>query len=318
MRLKSLLTVMATCIGLAAPSIVSAQDKPVVGLIIKSLANEFFKDMVEGAQEHNQRLGTYELKSFGMQSETDIESQINAVDNFVTQGVNALVIAPADSRALIQPLKRAVAAGIIVVNIDVQLDPDALKAADVEIPYMGPDNREGARMSGEVLAKDLGAGGKVVIIEGIPGADNAEQRRLGFNDAISNGGLELVASQTAHWETEEANTVFTNILTANPDVQGVMAANDSMALGVVRALDAAGRNDIKVVGFDNIPAIRPLIKDGKVIASVDQFGADQAANAIEAALAVLAGGEPLKGWVKTKLELITKDKLELITKDNVE
>jgi len=310
MKLKSLLTVMATCVGLALPLNATAQDKPVVGLIMKSLANEFFKDMVDGAEAHNQRLGTYELRSFGMQSETDIESQINAVDNFITQGVDALVIAPADSRALVQPLKRAVDAGIVVVNIDVQLDPDVLASANVEIPYMGPDNREGARMSGEVLARDLGQGGKVVIIEGIQGVDNAEQRRLGFNDAISAGGLELVTSQTANWETEEANTVFTNILTANPDIQGVMAANDSMALGVVRALDAAGRNDIKVAGFDNIPAIRPLIKDGKVIASVDQFGADQAANAIDAALAVLAGGEPLKGWVKTRLELITKDNVE--------
>jgi len=310
MKLKSFLTVMATCVGLALPVAATAQDKPVVGLIMKSLANEFFKDMADGAEAHNQRLGTYELRVFGMQSETDIESQINAVDNFVTQGVDALVIAPADSRALIQPLKRAADAGIVVVNIDVQLDPAALSTANVEIPYMGPDNREGARMSGEVLAKDLGTGGKVVIIEGIPGVDNAEQRRLGFNDAISAGGLTLVTSQTAHWETEEANTVFTNILTANPDIQGVMAANDSMALGVVRALDAAGRGDIKVAGFDNIPAIRPLIKDGKVIASVDQFGADQAANAIEAALAVLDGGEPLKGWVKTRLELITKDNVE--------
>jgi len=310
MKLKSLLTVMATCACLVLPSVVMAQDKPVVGLVMKSLANEFFKDMVDGAEAHNQRLGTYELKTFGMQSETDIESQINAVDNFITQGVNALVIAPADSRALIQPLKRAADAGIVVVNIDVQLDPEALSAANVEIPYMGPDNREGARLSGEVLAKELGNGGKVVIIEGIPGVDNAEQRRLGFNDAISAGGLELVTSQTAHWETEEANTVFTNILTANPDVQGVMAANDSMALGVVRALDAAGRNDIKVAGFDNIPAIRPLIREDKVIASIDQFGADQAANAIDAALAVLAGGEPLKGWVKTKVELITKDNVQ--------
>jgi len=310
MKLRSFLTIMATCVGLALPVSALAQDKPVVGLIMKSLANEFFKDMADGAEAHNQRLGTYELKVFGMQSETDIESQINAVDNFITQGVEALVIAPADSRALIQPLKRAVEAGIVVVNIDVQLDPDALSAANVEIPYMGPDNREGARISGEVLAKDLGSGGKVVIIEGIPGVDNAEQRRLGFNDAITNGGLELVTSQTAHWETEEANTVFTNILTANSDIQGVMAANDSMALGVVRALDSAGRNDIKVVGFDNVPAIRPLIKEGKVIASVDQFGADQAANAIDAALTVLGGGDPLKGWVKTRVELITKDNVE--------
>lgn len=310
MKLKSLLITAALALGLTTPSIAAEQNKPVVGLIMKSLANEFFKDMLDGAEAHSKKLGTYELKSFGMQSETDIESQINAVDNFVTQGVKAIVIAPADSRALIQPLKRAVNAGVTVINIDVQLDEATLKSNNVEIPYMGPDNREGARMSGEVLAKHLGKGGKVVIIEGIPGVDNAEQRRLGFNDAIKEGELQLITSQTAHWETEEANTVFTNILTANPDIQGVMAANDSMALGVVRALDAAKRNDIKVVSFDNVPAIRPLIKDGKVLASIDQFGSSQAADAIDAALKVLDGGEPLKGWIKTRIALITKDNVE--------
>lgn len=302
-----LFTTMTLALGFMAPIMAFAQDKPTVGLIMKSLGNEFFKDMLNGAEAQNKKLGTYQLKSFGMQSETDIESQVNAVDNFITQGVKAIIIAPADSRALIAPLKRATAAGIVVINIDVQLDPKLLKANNVTIPYMGPDNREGARMSGEVLAKYLGKGGKVVIIEGIPGVDNAEQRRLGFNDAIKNGDLTLITSQTAHWETEEANTIFTNILTANPDIQGVMAANDSMALGVVRALDAAKRNDIKVVSFDNIPAIQPLIKQGKVLATIDQFGSTQAADAIEAALKVINGGQPLTGWIKTHIALITKN-----------
>jgi ribose transport system substrate-binding protein len=89
-----------------------------------------------------------------------------------------------------------------------------------------------------------------------------------------------------------------------------MAANDSMALGVVKALDAAKRNDIKVVGFDNLPAIQPEIKAGKVLATVDQFGSQMAAMGIDKALEVVAGSAPLTGWVKTDLELITADKLK--------
>jgi len=173
------------------------------------------------------------------------------------------------------------------------------------LAFVGPDNRAGAKMSGEVLAKALGEGGKVVIIEGNPGADNAQQRKRGFDDAVQEGKLNLLESRTAHWETEEANTVFSNLLTAHPEIQGVMAANDSMALGVVKAIDAAGKSGkIKVVGFDNIAAVQPLLKEGKMIATIDQFGSQMAANGIDYAMKALKG-EKLEGWIKTPIKLVT-------------
>ena len=310
MGFKKLIATAAIAASLVMPGVVVAQDQPVVGLVMKSLSNEFFKNMLEGAEAHNAKLGTYELRAVGMQSETDIETQINAVENFITQGVDAIVIAPADSRALVPPLKRAVDSGIVVVNIDVELDAKAKQDAGLELAFVGPDNRAGAKMSGDALAEALGEGGKVVILEGNPGADNAVQRKLGFDDAVADGNLDLLDSRTAHWETEEANTVFTNMLTVNPDIQGVMAANDSMALGVVTALAASGRTDIQVVGFDNVPAIQPMIKNGQVLATVDQFGSQMAAIGIEKALEVVDGGAPLEGWVKTDLELVTADTLD--------
>ncbi len=279
--------------------------KPVIGLVMKSLANEFFKDMEEGAIKHVQERGDLTLVPVGMHSETDIDTQISAIENFITQKVDAIVVAPADSRALVPPLARAIKAGIIVINIDVALDEAAKKQAGVDLAFVGPDNRAGAKMSGDVLAKALGPGGKVVIIEGNPGADNAQQRKRGFDESVKEGKLDLVDSRTAHWETEEANSVFSNILTAHPDVQGVMAANDSMALGVVKAIDASGKSGkIKVVGFDNIAAVQPLLKDGKLIATVDQFGSQMAANGIDYAMKALKG-EKLEGWIKTPIKLVT-------------
>ncbi|MEP3247503.1 MAG: sugar ABC transporter substrate-binding protein [Sneathiella sp.] len=284
----------------------NAADKPVVGLVMKSLANEFFQNMLEGAKAHETKRGDYELRAVGMQNETDFESQINAVENFITQGVDAIVIAPADSRAMVRPLKKAMAAGIVVVNFDVALDAEAKKQQGVELAFVGPDNRGGAKLAGDALGQKLGAGAKVVIIEGNPGADNANERRLGFEASVAEHKLNLLDSRTAHWETEEANTVFSTMLTANPDIQGVMAANDSMAIGVVKALESAGRKDITVVGFDNIPAVGPMIADGRLLATVDQFGQQMAANSIDLALKVVAGGPKLKGWVKTPIELVTK------------
>lgn len=306
MTFTKFIAAAATSLSLVATSAIADEERPVIGLVMKSLANEFFQNMMVGAEAHAEARGDYELLAVGMQNETDFESQINAVNNFITQGVDAIVIAPADSRAMVRPLQRAIEAGITVVNFDVALDAEAKEQQGLELAFVGPDNRQGAKMAGDALAAALGEGGRVVIIEGNPGADNATERRLGFEDSIAEFGLELLDSRTAYWETEEANTVFANMLTANPDIQGVMAANDSMAIGVIQALEAAGREDILVVGFDNVPAANALVQEGKLLATIDQFGTEMAANAIDLAIEVVRGGPELEGWVRTPIELVTQ------------
>ncbi|MEV0231963.1 sugar ABC transporter substrate-binding protein [Nonomuraea sp. NPDC050786] len=290
----------------AAPK---AGEKPSVCLVMKSLANEFFQQMQKGAEEHAAKRGDLTLSVVGIQNETDIDNQVAAVEKCVTQQAKAVVIAPADSRALIAPIKRAVDAGVKVVNIDVQLDEGAMKAAGIgdKVPFVGPDNREGAKQSGMELVKAIGKGAEVVILEGNPGAANAAQRKAGFEDAIKEGGLKLVDSKTAHWETDEAHTVFGNMLSAHPNIKGVLAGNDNMALGALKAIEEQGKKDqIKVAAFDNIPAIAQYVKDGSVVATLDQYGAQQAANGIDYAMKMIAG-ENISGWQKTEIKLITKD-----------
>lgn len=280
--------------------------KPTVCLVMKSLANEFFQQMRDGAVKHAAKRADLTLKAVGTQNETDIDGQVAAVEKCVTEQVTAIVIAPADSRALIAPLKRAMNAGTKVVNIDVKLDDDALKSAGIEVPFVGPDNRDGAKQSGMELAKAVGKGGKVVMLEGNPGAANAEQRAQGFRDAVREGGLKLLDSKTAHWETEEAHTVFGNMLTAHPDVKGVLTGNDAMALGALKAIKDAGKaGQVKIASFDNIPAIQPNVKDGSVVATLEQYGSQQAANGIDYAMRMIKG-EKITGWQKTPIKLITK------------
>jgi ribose transport system substrate-binding protein len=292
--------------ALACSPAAAKDEKPVVGLVMKSLANEFFKSMEEGARAFAQADGTFTLVPVGMNSETDIETQVSAVENFITKKVDLICVAPADSVGMVAPVKRAIKAGITVVNFDVKLDDDALaKAGLADLVFVGPDNQEGAYLAGKELAAKIGNGGKVFIIEGNPGADNAKMRKAGFDKAAREAGLNVLVSRTAHWETEEANTLVTNLLTQYPDVQGIMAANDSMALGVVKALDAAGKSGkVLVVGFDNIPAIQKLVKEGKVLATIDQFGPDMAANCIKTGFR-MKKGEKVTGWVKTPVKLIT-------------
>lgn len=282
-------------------------EKPVVGLVMKSLANEFFKVMEEGAQKFAKEDGSFELIAVGMNSETDIDTQVSAMENFITRQVDVIVVAPADSVGMVSSVKKAMDAGITVVNFDVTLDKDALEEAGLprDFLFVGPDNAGGAELVGDKLGETLGEGGKVIIIEGNPGADNAKQRKEGFMRSVKKYKLDLLASRTAHWETEEANTVVSNLITAHPDVQGIMCANDSMAIGAAKALDAAGRNDIEIVGFDNIPAVQDLIKQGKVLATVDQFGPQLAAEGIKAGLRIL-DGEELSGWQKSPIEMVTQ------------
>ena len=261
---------------------------------MKSLANEFFSTMVEGAQKHQAaNAGRYDLVVNGIKNETDLAEQVNLVEQMIARQVSAIVIAPADSKALVPALKRARDAGILVVNIDNKLDDAVLQQAGLPIPFVGPDNRAGAKLVGEELAKRLKTGDKVAIIEGIPTAFNSQQRRAGFEDAMKTAGMNIVGIQSGQWETERANAVAAGILSEHPDLKAFLCANDNMALGTVAAIQAAGRQgQVLVVGFDNLAALRPMIKDGRVVATAEQHGDKLAVFGIEAALEMLKGEAP--------------------------
>ncbi|MEA3097454.1 substrate-binding domain-containing protein, partial [Caballeronia mineralivorans] len=169
-----------------------AAHKPKVALVMKSLANEFFLTMETGAkdyQKHN--ANQFDLITNGIKDETDTANQIRIVEQMIVSKVDALVIAPADSKALVPVIKKAVDAGIIVVNIDNRLDPDVLKSKDLNVPFVGPDNVKGAREVGAYLAKKLKSGDEVGIIEGVSTTTNAQQRTAGFKEAMQAGGMKV-------------------------------------------------------------------------------------------------------------------------------
>jgi ribose transport system substrate-binding protein len=284
--------------------------KPRVALIMKSLANEFFKTMQEGAEAHQQaHAAEYELISTGIKNETDVEQQIALVEQMAAQHVSAIVIAPADSKALVPACQKASAAGIVVVNIDNKLDADALKEKSASIPFVGPNNMKGARLAGDHLAKTLSKGAPVAIIDGQPGAFNAIQRHAGFEAAMTEAGMNIVTSQSAQWETDKATRLVSSIISAHPDVQAVLCANDSMCLGAQTALKDAGLlGKVKLVGFDNIAAVQQLVRQGDVLCTVDQHGDQIAVNGIEYALEILKS-RSTPADRETPVDLITAESL---------
>jgi len=122
----------------------------------------------------------------------------------------------------------------------------------------------------------------------VPTAFNAQQRRAGFEDAMKAAGIDIGSSQSAGWETAKAYQVTAAVLVEKPDLRAILCANDSMALGAVAALKAGGKaGQVRVVGFDNIQAVRQLLRDGQVLATVDQHGDQLAVYGIEYALEIL-------------------------------
>jgi len=289
-----------------------AADKPKVALVMKSLANEFFLTMEQGAKAHQKdNADKYTLVANGIKDETDTAAQIRMVEQMVAQKVDALVIAPADSKALVPAIKNAIDKGVLVVNIDNRFDQAALKEKGIKVPFVGPDNRAGAKLVGDALAKTLKAGDKVGIIEGVSTTFNAQQRTLGYQDAMKAAGVTVVGVQSGQWEIDKGNTVAAGMMREHPDLKALLAGNDSMALGAVAAVKAAGKTGkVAVVGYDNISAIKPMLQDGRVLATADQYAAKQAVFGIETALKALAAKTPqaqMPEEVKTDVVLVTKD-----------
>jgi ribose transport system substrate-binding protein len=204
-------------------------------------------------------------------------------------------------------IKKAVDAGITVINIDNRWIRKSQKQKS-HVPFVGPDNRKGARLVGEYLAKQLKAGDEVGIIEGVSTTTNAQQRTAGFKDAMDAAQIKIVSLQSGNWEIDKGNKVAASMLSEYPDVKALLAGNDSMALGAVSAVRAAGKaGKVQVVGYDNINAIKPMLKDGRVLATADQAAAKQAVFGIQNALKMVKGEKvDAKDGVIETVELVTK------------
>ena len=140
---------LSACGNSEDANVVTGEDRPTVALIMKSLANEFFVTMADGARAHQaENSARYELIVNGIRNETDLAQQVSLIDQMIASQVDAIVVAPADSKALVPALARAAASGIVIVNIDNRLDEAILNEYGLRVPFVGPDNFEGAKIVG--------------------------------------------------------------------------------------------------------------------------------------------------------------------------
>lgn len=281
-----------------------------IALVLKTLTNPFFVEMENGARKAESEFGIELIVKTGAQ-ETSIQQQIAIVENLIELKVDAIVIAPGDSKELIPALKKAQDAGIKVVNIDNQLDTElSQKLGLTDVPFISVDNENGAYLSAKFISDQITTPTKVVLLEGIQEARNAQDRLAGAKRAFGeNPNITIVASETAHWKIDEAHDLTMKLFQTNPDIGAIFCANDMMALGAIQYLEEANLSNVLVAGYDNLKEAQLAIKDGKMASTIDQQAAMQGYMGVQYALDLLNGvSVPQLNFVD--VILVTKETLK--------
>lgn len=263
-----------------------------VGLAVSTLNNPFFVTLSEGAQAEAEKQG---VDLIVVDAGDDAAKQTNDIDDLISKNISVLIVNPVDSDAVAPAVKDAIAAGIKVVSVD-----RIVNGVDVDCA-IASDNVAGAQAATEYLVSLVGEGAKVAEIEGTPGASATIDRGEGFH-LVADEKLDVVSKQTANFNRSEGMTVMENMLQANPDIQGVFAHNDEMALGAVEAI--AGK-DIVVVGFDATDDAIAAVAEGKMAATVAQKPDLMGATAVDTAVKLI-NGETVEKEVPVEVELVTE------------
>jgi ribose transport system substrate-binding protein len=286
---------------------------PKIALVLKSLSDPFTAAMANAAKNYQQHYASqFALTVRGTATEPDTAGQVRIVEDLIRAKMNAIVIAPSGSKGLTSVVARAIKAGIIVISIDNPLDDALQDAAKISVPFVGPDNRKGAMLVANYLVERLKPGDQVGIIEGIAADRNAQQRTAGYKEAMNAAGMQLVATEAGDWEYGKGRDIASKILGQHPQIRGLLCANDNMAMGAADAVRDAGRTGgVYITGYNAIEAIKPLIADGHVLATVNQFADRQAVFGMDVALKAVTEqrkqGE-LSRTIETPLQLVTAAK----------
>lgn len=251
---------------------IDATARPTVALVVKTLNNQFFIDMEAGAKATADSLGL-ELIVQAPEREIDVERQMQIVENLIQRNVRVLMLVPNGSKEIVPAVVKANVAKIPVIVVDSRVDDATLKAAGgIVATFIGSDNEDGGRMAGAYLIERLAGSAKVAILEGVPGHETADARLRGFRKALSgSAAMQIVTSQPANMERDQAFNVTQNIIQAHPDITALFACNDVMALGALEAIAAAGkRGTISVVGFDAQDDARKAIAEKRMAATIAQ------------------------------------------------
>lgn len=269
-----------------------------IGLSLSTLNNPFFVQIRAGAEEEAKKLG---VDLTVTDAQNDASQQANQLQNFVSGGLSSVVVNPVDSDAAGPSVRSANNADIPVIAVDRgvnKADTDALVASD---------NVEGGELGAKALAEKLGGKGTIVILQGQAGTSASRERGAGFAAGLkAYPGIKVVAKQPADFDRTKGLDVMTNLLQAHPDIDGVFAENDEMALGAIKALGSKAGTSVQVVGFDGTPDGLKAVQAGTLYASVAQQPRELGRIAVQNALRA-AEDKKVEETVKVPVKVVTKE-----------
>lgn len=270
-----------------------------LGVSISTTNNPYFVSMKDGLDSYAKDKKV-SLKVADAQD--DAARQADDIQNFISQNVDAILINPVDSKAVVTSIKAANSANIPVILID-----RGSEGGDV-LTTVASDNVAAGKMAAEFAVKELGEKAKTFELSGVPGASATVDRGKGFND-IAKTKLDILSSQSANFDRAKALNTAQNMIQGNKDVQVIFAQNDEMALGAAQAAKSAGLKDVMIIGIDGQPDAHDAIKKGDITATIAQQPAKMGEIEIQAAIDHYQG---------KKVEKSTVSPIYLVKKDNVD
>jgi len=280
-----------------------AQQQPVIGLITKTETNPFFVKMREGATQAAKAKGARLMTAAG-RFDGDNASQVTAIENMVAAGVKAILITPSETKAIVPAIRKARAAGVLVIALDSPADPQ-----DATDALFATDNFKAGLLIGQYArAAMAGKAAKIATLDLNPGVTVGRLRHDGFLQGygIKEGDLGIVCSADTQGDQAKAQTAMENCLQRAPDINVVYTINEPAAAGAYRALRAAGREkNVLIVSVDGGCAGVRNIKAGQLAATSQQYPLKMASLGVEAAVEYARSGKRVSGTTDTGVTLIT-------------
>lgn len=275
---KFLFSAAAALLILTSCTKTTSDEKAVIGLAVSTQNNPFFVTLVSGAKKAAE---AQNCDLVVVDAGDDVVKQTSDIEDLISKKIKVLIVNPVDSEAIAPAVSDAKKAGIPVIAVDRAVIGESVTC------QIASDNVAGAKMAGEYLLALVGENAEVAELQGVNGASATIDRGKGFHQAVD-GKLNVVASLTANFNRVEGLSVAENILQGNPELKGIFAHNDEMALGALEAATASGKQ-IVIVGFDATDDALAAVKDGTLAATVAQQPEQMGKVAVETALQIIAG-----------------------------
>jgi ribose transport system substrate-binding protein len=273
-----------------------------IGVVVKFLGNDYWKLLADGMQSNAGQYGIA-LDIEGAATESDRSGQLSFMEKMVESHYDAILLSPQTDENLIPAVEKARRAGVLLINVDDAVLKDAEH-------FVGPNQYENGIRAAKYIIQQNSQGGEVAVIEGQAGVYAAKERTKGFIDTVTGTNIKVVADKSGEWDLQKSLTAASDIITQFPDIKGFYCNNDIMALGVVEAVNKAGRlGKIITIGTDGIRAAYDSIRAGELTATVDSFPFVTGQIAIEVTLRLL-GGQELPRVVFSPQNLITKSNID--------